>query len=132
VRAYARAGRPARRRRRRPPRVDEYVELPPGLLLMHMPRHAGRGHVLPGFVGEVHAARVLNFDRNRSGNRGYRSNRSGPVPVPASFKLAQIQNSNLNLKNEKNSKNTLSCDESNGVNFFQIFVHLVYFTSIWS
>ena len=33
-------------------------------------------------------------------------------------------------KNEKNPKNTSSCDESNGVKFFQIFVHLVYFAGI--
>ena len=37
---------------------------------------------------------------------------------------------NLNLKNKKNSKNTSSCDESNIVKNFQIFVHLVYFADI--
>jgi len=45
---------------------------------------------------------------------------------------------NLNFKFEfrkmkkfqKISKNTSSCDESNGVKNFQIFVHLVYFTGI--
>ena len=60
-------------------------------------------------------------DRNQFGNRGYRCNRSGPVPVLAGFKPASIQNSNFNSKNEKIpkiSKNTSSCDESNGVKFF--------------
>ena len=40
------------------------------------------------------------------------------------------------FKKLKNSqiipKNTLRCDESNGVKFFQIFIHLVYFASNWS
>ena len=35
-------------------------------------------------------------------------------------------------KSQKIPKNTSSCDESNGVNIFQIFVHLVYFAGIWS
>ena len=35
---------------------------------------------------------------NRSGLTGYRSNRSGPVPIWAGTKPAQIQNSNLNSK----------------------------------
>ena len=43
-------------------------------------------------------------------------------------------NLNLNFKNEKFSKNskknTSSCYESNGVKFFQIFVHLVYFAGM--
>src|SRR6185436_7327128 len=38
---------------------------------------------------------------NRSGLTGYRSNRSGPVPVWSGTKPAQIQNLNLNSKNEK-------------------------------
>jgi len=42
------------------------------------------------------------------------------------FEFKKMKNS------QKNSKNTSSCDKSNGVNFFQIFVHLVYFASIWS
>ena len=51
--------------------------------------------------------------------------RSGPVPVWAGTKPAQIQNSNLNFKkNEKFPKNS-RCDESNGVKFSQKFVHLV-------
>ena len=78
--------------------------------------------------------RVKKTGRNRSGNRGYRSNRPGPVPVPAGFKPAQIQILNLNSKKwkniKKNLKNTSSCDEFNDVKFFQIFVHLVYFASI--
>jgi len=64
-------------------------------------------------------ARVNQTGGNRSGNR------SGPVSVLASTEPAQIQNSNLNLKNKKNSKNTSRCDESNGVKFSQKFVHLV-------
>jgi len=42
--------------------------------------------------------RVKFTDRNRSGYRGNRSNRSGPVPVWGGYKPVQIQNSNLNLK----------------------------------
>ena len=37
------------------------------------------------------ARRVKNPDRNRSGFTGNRSNRFGPVSVPASHKPAQIQ-----------------------------------------
>ena len=40
---------------------------------------------------------------NRSGLTGYRSNRSGPVPVWTGTKPVQIQNSNLNSKKIKNS-----------------------------
>ena len=59
---------------------------------------------------------------------GNRSNRTGPVLVWAGTKPAQIQNSNLNSKNEKFlkiPKNTSRCDESNGVKLSQKFVHLV-------
>ena len=42
---------------------------------------------------------------NRSGLTGYRSNRSGPVPVPAGTQPAKIQILNLNLKNKKFPKN---------------------------
>ena len=60
---------------------------------------------------------------NRSGLTGYRSNRSGPVPVSAGTQPAKIQNSNLNSKNEKFPKkipkNTSRCDESNSVKFSQ-------------
>ena len=38
---------------------------------------------------------------NRSGLTGYRSNRSGPVPVPAGTQPAKIQNSKLNSKKMK-------------------------------
>ena len=38
---------------------------------------------------------------NQSGLTGYRSNRSGPVPVSAGTQPAKIQILNLNLKNEK-------------------------------
>ena len=54
-------------------------------------------------VGTV--ARVKKTVRNRSGYRGYRSNRPGPVP--AGFKPAQIQILNLNSKKWKNSKKFL-------------------------
>jgi len=50
---------------------------------------------------------VKKTGRNRSGNRGYRSNRPGPVPVPAGFKPAQIQILNLNFKTWKNPKKFL-------------------------
>ena len=43
---------------------------------------------------------------NRSGLTGYRSNRSGPVPVSAGTQPAKIQNLNLNEKNEKFPKNS--------------------------
>jgi hypothetical protein len=60
--------------------------------------------------------------------RVYRTggNRFGPVPVGS--QPVQIQNLNLNLKNEKVSKilkNTSRCVESNGVKNFQISVRLV-------
>ena len=51
-------------------------------------------------------SRVCKTGGNRSGLTGYRSNRSGPVPVWAGTKPAQIQNSNLNSKNEKFPKNS--------------------------
>ena len=64
--------------------------------------------------------RVHQAGGNRSGLTGYRSNRSGPVPVWAGTKPAQIQNSNLNSekKIQKIPKNTSRCDESNGVKKF--------------
>ena len=66
---------------------------------------------------------------NRSGLTGYQSNRSGPVPVSAGIQPSKIQILNLNSKNEKFPKkipkNTLRCDEYNGVKFSQKFVHLV-------
>ena len=40
------------------------------------------------------------------------------------FEFKKMKNS------QKIPKNTSSCGESNGVKFFQIFVHLVYFASI--
>ena len=42
-----------------------------------------------------------------TGYRGYRSNRPGPVPVPAGFKSAQIQILNLNSKKWKNPQKIL-------------------------
>ena len=47
------------------------------------------------------ASRVNLTGGNRSGLTGYRSNRSGPVPVPAGTQPAKIQILNLNSKNEK-------------------------------
>ena len=55
----------------------------------------------------VLACRVNQTGGNRSGLTDYRSNRSGPVSVWAGIKPAQIQNSNLNLKNEKFLKKIL-------------------------
>ena len=49
------------------------------------------------------------------------------------FQTGPNSNFKFELKNknsQKISKNTSSCDESNGVKFFQIFVHLVYFAGI--
>jgi len=43
---------------------------------------------------------------NRSGLTGYRSNRSGPVPVSTGTQPAKIQILNLNSKNEKFLKNS--------------------------
>jgi len=43
---------------------------------------------------------------NRFGLTGYRSNRSGPVPVSAGTQPAKIQILNLNSKNEKFPKNS--------------------------
>ena len=51
--------------------------------------------------------RVHQTGGNRSGLTGYRSNRSGPVPVWAGTKPAQIQNSNLNSKKWKIPKKFL-------------------------
>ena len=65
---------------------------------------------------------------SRSGLTGDRPNRSGPILVRTGTEPAQIQNSNLNSKNEiflKISKNTSKCDEFNGVKFSQKFIHLV-------
>ena len=50
-------------------------------------------------------SRVYKTGGNRFGLTSYRSNRSGPVPVWAGTKPAQIQNSNLNSKKMKNSQN---------------------------
>ena len=44
---------------------------------------------------------------NRSGLTGYRSNRSGPVPVSVGTQPAKIQILNLNAKNEKFPKKIL-------------------------
>ena len=51
--------------------------------------------LLPG------ALRVYLTGGNQSGLTGYRSNRSGPVPVSAGTQSAKIQNLNLNSKNKK-------------------------------
>ena len=51
--------------------------------------------------------RVYKTGGNRSGLTGYRSNRSGPVPVWAGIKPAQIQNLNLNSKKWKIPKKFL-------------------------
>ena len=48
-----------------------------------------------------HVCRVYKTGGNRSGFTGYRSKRSGPVPVWTGPKPAQIQNSNLNSKKWK-------------------------------
>ena len=46
----------------------------------------------------IYTSRVYKTGGNRSGLTGYRSNRSGTVPVWAGTKPAQIQNLNLNSK----------------------------------
>ena len=52
----------------------------------------------------------------------------GPVPNRLKFKIQiWIQK---NEKFPKNPKNTSRCDESNGVNFFQKFVGVTYFSGI--
>ena len=76
--------------------------------------------------------RVKNTDRNRFGLLPVKPVRAGcgsgrfqtGLNSNFKFKFQKIKNS------QKIPKNTSSCDESNGVNFFQIFVHLVYFASI--
>ena len=50
---------------------------------------------------EAHTTRIHLTGGNRSGLTGYRSNRSGPVPVWAGTKPVQIQNLNLNSKKWK-------------------------------
>ena len=47
------------------------------------------------------ATKVNLTGGNRSGLTGYRSNRSGPVPVSVGTRPAKIQILNLNSKNEK-------------------------------
>jgi len=54
-----------------------------------------------GVRGEAVGLMVPLTVGNRSGLTGYRSNRSGPVPVSAGTQPAKIQNLNLNSKNEK-------------------------------
>jgi len=60
-----------------------------------------------GATGPPVAPRVNLTGGNRSGLTGYRSNRSGPVPVSVGTQPAKIQNLNLNSKNEKFSKKFL-------------------------
>ena len=72
--------------------MPDAASLPRG----HGAHRAGSG---PG------TTRVNLTGGNRSGLTGYRSNRSGPVPVPAGTQPAKIQILNLNSKNEKFSKN---------------------------
>ena len=56
----------------------------------------------------VAAAMVPQTVGNRSGLTGYRSNRSGPVPVESpGTQPAKIQNLNLNSKNKKFPKKIL-------------------------
>ena len=84
-----------------------------------------RSSGLSGLGGRVHLT-----GGNRPGLTGYRSNRSGPVPVWAGIKPAQILNLNLNSKKWKIPKNTSRCDKSNSVKFSQKFVRLTYFSGI--
>jgi len=51
-------------------------------------------------------SRVYKTGGNRSSLTGYRSNRSGPVTVPAGTQPAKIQILKLNSKNEKFTKNS--------------------------
>ena len=53
------------------------------------------------------ATRVKKTAGNRTGYRGYRSNRPGPVPVPAGSNRVQIQILNLNSKKWKNPQKIL-------------------------
>jgi hypothetical protein len=66
--------------------------------------------------------RVHRTGGNGSGNCGNRCYRSGPVPVPIGSQPVQIQNLNLNSKNEKNSQNSQKYFK---VCRIQIFVRLV-------
>ena len=64
----------------------------------------GAGFTKPMGTGPVWP--VTQTGGNRSGLTGYRSNQSGPVSVRAGTKPVQIQNLNLNSKNEKFPKNS--------------------------
>ena len=61
--------------------------------------------ILPHFSFSLARPKVKLTGGNRSSLTGYRSNRSGPVPVSAGTQPAKIQILNLNLKNEKFLKN---------------------------
>ena len=85
---------------------------------VHGPSLIWSGFFLPAGTGPETAV---------TGQTGPDRFRYRPVSNRSKFKIQiWIQ------KNKKIPKNTSSCDESNGYKIFQIFVHLVYFASIWS
>ena len=76
---------------------------------MHAPSPFAFAFLFPGLAALPLALirtciQVKFTDRNRSGYRGNRSNRFGSVPIWGGYKPVQIQNLNLNSKNEKNLK----------------------------
>ena len=107
-----------------------------GGLELYFREERNPGHAPRTNMDDCILIRVNLTSGNRSSLTGYRSNRSGPVPVSAGTQPAKIQNLNLNSKKMKNSqkipKNISRCDESNGVKFSQKFVHLVWFAEFIS
>jgi len=75
-----------------------------GGLELYFREERNPGHAPRTNMDDCILIRVNLTSGNRSSLTGYRSNRSGPVPVSAGTQPAKIQNLNLNSKNEKFSK----------------------------
>ena len=94
-------------RRKTQPSVAMAISSSSGSNSIDYPSSPSSSNLSASNLDSIPESRVKKTGRNRSGNRGYRSNRPGPVPVPAGFKPAQIQILNLNFKTWKNPKKFL-------------------------
>jgi len=74
------------------------------MLMYIIPRVTKNFHPIPHIKQQRNMVNLTGG--NRSGLTGYRSNRSGPVPVSTGTQPAKIQILNLNLKNKKFPKNS--------------------------